>query len=313
MNHAGPTPVSTLGAIPIAAVLAALRGRGLWIELGAAVLRVQGDAPGLVAQLQSVYRCHPFLTQSGWADLHVRIERPHGLRRWLRPQVVFESDGRVPFEPFPADTALPLLEWGTNWLIGQRLNHLLLLHSGVVERGGRTMVLPAMPGSGKSTLTAALSLSGWRLLSDEFGAFDPVERMFRAVLKPVALKNASIEVIRRFAPEAHLGPEFPKTRKGTVAHLAADEEAVRRRHESAAPGAIVLPRWQAGSPTRLEPLAPQSVFGAIAFNAFNYKVLGAVGFDAVVHLVRTCPAYQLIYSDLADAIARLDELWARLP
>ena len=70
---------------------------------------------------------------------------------------------------------------------------------------------------------------------------------------------------------------------------------------------------QEGSPTRLEALAPQAVFGALAFNAFNYKVLGAVGFDAVVHLVRTCPAYQLIYSDLADAIARLDDLWARLP
>ena len=57
----------------------------------------------------------------------------------------------------------------------------------------------------------------------------------------------------------------------------------------------------------------QAVFGALAFNAFNYKALGAVGFDSVVHLVRTCPAYQLIYSDLADAIAQLDDLWAKLP
>jgi HprK-related kinase A len=306
------TSVPLLGSARESEVTAALRSGGLWLDLGAAVLRVNGEAPALAGQLQATYRCHPLRTLGQWADVHVRIERPRSMRRWLRPQVVFSSDGRTPFEPFPADTALPLLEWGTNWLIGQRLNHLLLLHAGVVEKDGKALLLPALPGSGKSTLTAALSLSGWRLLSDEFGAFDPSARIFHAVLKPVALKNASIDVIRRFSASARLGPEFPKTRKGTVAHLAADEDTVRRRQETAQPGAIVLPRWQAGSATRLESLAPQSVFGALAFNAFNYRVLGAAGFDAVLHLSRCCAAYQLIYSDLTDAISRVEELWAKL-
>jgi hypothetical protein len=44
----------------------------------------------------------------------------------------------------------------------------------------------------------------------------------------VALKNESIGVIRAFAPQALLGPDFPKTRKGTVAHLAASAMAVAR-------------------------------------------------------------------------------------
>ena len=133
--------------------------------------------------------------------------------------------------------------------------------------------MPALPGSGKSTLTAALSLNGWRLLSDEFGAFDPALGAFRALLKPIALKNASIGVIRTFARHARLGPEFPKTRKGTVAHLGADALSVARRHEPAAPGAVILPRWSAGSPTRLEPLSSDQLFSALAFNAFNYNTL----------------------------------------
>jgi predicted ATPase len=33
----------------------------------------------------------------------------------------------------------------------------------VVERDGHALILPAMPGSGKSTLTAALVQRGWRL------------------------------------------------------------------------------------------------------------------------------------------------------
>lgn len=303
--------VRNLAQVSTREVGRALANEGLWIDLGAAQLRVQGNSPVLATQLQAAYRNHPFRTREPWADLHIRLDRPAGPRRWFRPQVVFRCDGLRPFEPFPADSPLPLLEWGGNWLIGQRLHHLLLLHAGVVEKDGRALVMPATPGSGKSTLTAALSLSGWRLLSDEFGAFDPVEHVFRAVLKPIALKNASIGVIRSRFADACFGPEFPKTRKGTVAHLAAPLATIVRGHEPAGTGAIVLPQWRAGSPTRLEPVAARPIFSALAFNAFNYKLLGAIGFSTVVHLVRACPAFQLIYSDLDDAIATIDGLWAR--
>ena len=310
-SHADDGGVTLARACPVA-VRQALATAGLWIDIGAAVIRVQSSAPALATQMQSVYRHHPLLAQSNWTDLHIWIDRGVGLRRWLRSQVRFRCDGTQAFEAFPADSALPLLEWGANWLIGQRLSHLLLLHAGAVEKNGYALLLPGLPGAGKSTLTAALSLRGWRLLSDEFGAYDPAENRFRAVLKPVALKNASIDVIRAFAPHAPIGPEFPKTRKGTVAHLAAEPDAVARRHVAARPGAFVLPRWQAGSATRLEPVPPESLFGALAFNAFNYRLLGAVGFDAVVRLTRRCPAWQLVYSDLADAIAAIDDLWPGL-
>lgn len=291
-------------------LLCTLAREGLWLDIGAVTIRVRSDSPRFAGQLHCVYADYPLAAQSRWADLHVQITAPRGPRRWVRPQVVFQCDGARPFEPFPADSPLPLFEWGCNWLIGRRLNDLLLLHAGVVERDGLALILPATPGSGKSTLTAALSQRGWRLLSDEFGAYDPEHGVFRAVLKPVALKNQSIGVIRAFAPEAVIGPEFPKTRKGTVAHLAPTADAVRRRHETARPGAVILPRWQAGSATRLEPVAEHVLFPALAFNAFNYTVLGAVGFQAAITLTRRCPAWQLVYSDLDDALARIDTLWA---
>jgi HprK-related kinase A len=290
----------------------ALRESGLWLEYGAATLRVRSDSLAFATQLWSVYGEFDFVTTGEWADLHVQMHRARGLRGWLAPQVVLRCDGVHPFQPFPADSPLPLFEWGGNWLIGQRLNDLLLLHAGAVERNGLTLLLPALPGSGKSTLTAALSLRGWRLLSDEFGAYDPALGAFRAILKPIALKNDSIGVIERFAPHSRLGPSFPKTRKGTVAHLGADAAAVARRHETAAPGAVILPRWVAGSPTKLEPLSGDRLFPAIAFNAFNYTTLGAVGFDAAVGLTRRCPGWTLEYSDLAEALSAIESIWPRV-
>ena len=193
--------------------------------------------------------------------------------------------------------------------VGQRANNLLLLHAGAVERDGLALVMPAVPGSGKSTLTAALAMRGWRLLSDEFGAYDPQSASFCPVLKPVALKNRSIEVIRRFAPDAVLGPVFAKTRKGDVAHLASPPQAVAARGRTAAPGAFLLPKWQDGSETRLEPLVENRLFPALAFNAFNYGLLGLVGFHSAVDLVRQCPGWQLVYSDLEEAVAAIAGLW----
>jgi HprK-related kinase A len=290
----------------------ALATNGIWLDIGSVSVRAQSRSSVFAAQVRAVYGAFAFVDHADWADLHVQILRPAGPRRWIRPQVIFRCDGQQPFEPFPGDSPLPLFEWGCNWLIGRRLNDLLLLHAGVVERDGLALVLPALPGAGKSTLTAALSLRGWRLLSDEFGALDPESGRFRAVLKPIALKNHSINVIRRRAPQAVLGPEFPKTRKGTVAHLAPLAPAVAARHESARPGAVILPKWVAGSPTRFEPLEPHVVFPALAFNAFNYNLHGAVGFRAAVRLVRQCPAWQLVYSDLDDALVAIEAAWPQV-
>src|SRR4029453_4590182 len=235
-------------------IRSALAGSGLWFDYGAATVRVRSDSAPLAAQLQAVYHSFPFVREGSGADLHIEIQRPRTLRRWMAPQIVFRCDGRQPFEPFPADSPLPLLEWGANWLIGQRLHDLLLFHAGAVERDGLALLLPALPGSGKSTLTAALSLCGWRLLSAEFGAYEPEQRAFRPLLKPVALKNQSIDAISRLAPHARLGPRFPKTRKGTRAHLGPQPGGVARRQAHARPGAFILPRWAAGSSTTIEAL-----------------------------------------------------------
>ena len=304
--------VRRLGNTPETVIRQALAKNGLWIDVGLVTVRLRSDVSAMAAQLASVYRHFPFLAGPQWADLHVDLMRPMGLRSLVRPQVRFSSERETPFEPFPEDTALPLFEWGANWLISRRMNNVLLFHAGVLEKEGLALVLPAVPGSGKSTLTSALSLRGWRLLSDEFGAFDPGLRAFRPVLKPAALKNDSIEVIRQWSADAPLGPEFPKTRKGTVAHLAPSLAAVDAVHEFAQPGAIVLPKWQAGAATQWSPVPASEAFAELAFNAFNYNVMGQAGFHAVVHLVRRCPAWRLVYSNLDEALTTLSDAWPQV-
>jgi HprK-related kinase A len=296
----------------VAELRALLQSTGLHLDLGAATLAVRSSSDDLARQILAVYGAFPLEAAGSFADIHIDVDPVGGWRRFTHRQVVLRCDGEQHFYPFPADTALPLMEWGTNWLIGQRLHNLLLFHAGCLERDGLGLLLPATPGSGKSTLTAALAHRSWRLLSDEFGVCDPSTGELRAMLKPIALKNTSIDVIRAFAPQARLGPAFPNTRKGTVVHVAADADAVRRRHAPATPALVILPKWMAGAGTRLQAVGEDELFKALAFNSFNYEILGATGFSAVMDIVKRCRGLRLEYENLDDAVARLDALWPDL-
>jgi len=241
------------------------------------------------------------------SDFHISLNAPLTLRRFIRPQVVFRENGRKLFEPFPLDMGGPLFEWGWNWCIGTRAHQYLILHSAVIEKNGIAIIMPAYPGSGKSTLCSALMLSGWRLLSDEFGLVrsdgevDPLPR-------PIPLKNQSIEVIRAFSPQAVIGPLFPKTRKGTVAHLAPTKMSAARMKQPATPRYIIFPKFNNNAAAVLKPLKPSYALMKLATNAFNYEVLGAEGFKRVARLIRRCQCYNFTYGKLEEALPLFDSL-----
>jgi HprK-related kinase A len=294
--------------LPLPAVREALSGPGLALDFGFARARVRSDAPGLADIVQFVYGAYPYEEPQGFFDVTASVSRVAGVRRHLRPQIAFVLDGEAPFEPFAAGTHLPLMEWGLNWCFAARCNQHLLLHAGVIEHKGRAVLLPALPESGKSTLTAALSATGYRLLSDEFGAVRLADGSILPLVRPVALKNASIEVIRRFAPSAAIGPVFPKTRKGDVAHMAPSDADVAERHTPAQPAYIVFPKFEPGAEARLEPLPRARAFVKLSANSFNYAVLGPDAFDAVGALVQRCPSFRLTFGELDAAIDLIGQL-----
>ncbi len=308
--------MTTLQALPATERSRRLNTEGLRLRTGPFVLRLHSDHGAIGDQLAMLYALAP-VVEADAADLTtftIHLHRPRGLRRWWRPQVRLRTDAATPFSPFPLDHALPLLEWGYNWCISTQAHHFLMLHAAVVEKDGCALIMPALPGSGKSTLCAALMLRGWRLLTDEFGLIRPNDPQLRLwpLPRPVALKNESIKVIRDFSADAVLGPTFPKTRKGDVAHLMPSTPSQRAWAQPAPARWVLFPRFRAGSDTRLEPLGRGWAFLKLSGNSFNYKLQGARGFRTVAELVKRCPAYALDYSDLDQAIAAIDAVHAQL-
>ena len=235
-----------VGELSPAQIRQRLEGPGLRIRIGPIVADLQSPFAAMHSAIALHYAAHETVSRDEFADFHVSVLAPRGIRRWIRPTATFRFEDAPPFQPLPAEQAFPLFEWGLNWCMATQCQQYLIIHSAVLERRGRALILPAPPGSGKSTLCAALVARGWRLLSDELALIDTEKRDIVPMPRPISLKNASIDVIGRFWPEAAMSPVVHETLKGSVAHVQPPAASVALSARTALPGWIVLPRYARG-------------------------------------------------------------------
>jgi HprK-related kinase A len=280
------------------------------IGIGPFRLALQSGIAALTSLIHHLYADYPLVDTADFVDYRIGISRPKGPRRWIRPYAEFATAGEHPFAPMPIENAFPLLEWGFNWCVATTAHQYLMLHAGVVERDGVTLLMPALPGSGKSTLCAALAYRGWRLLSDEFALVRPGGIDVTPFPRCTPLKNESIPVIRAFAPDAVLGPTFLGTRKGDVAHVRPPRDSVERAGRTAAITHVLFPHYGAGSPVTFTPIPKARAFIKVASNSFNYEVFGVDGFRTVGDIIERSECIGLGFGDLQEAIAALDALKA---
>ena len=300
-----------LGALPPLELTARLARGGLDMDTGPFVVRVETEIPALAEEMRLLYGDFRVDEGGGLADFHVSVRRPAGslgLRRWWRQQVMVYLDGARPFEPLPLDMAVPMLEWSINWCAATQANQYVMIHAAVLERDRRVLVLPGVSGAGKSTLCAGLALRGWRLLSDEFALIRPADGQVDPWPRPISLKNDSIEVIRRWAPDARMSTPVPNTKKGTMAHLRPPTGSVERAGEPAMPAWIVFPTFASEAAARLTRLPRARAFFKLADCSFNYESLGLRGFTTLSRMIDGCDAYEFTYSSLEDAQSLLGAL-----
>lgn len=280
---------------------------GLSLQVGEYVVRVSSTLPSVAAGLGLLYADFD-LAPGAFADFPIEIAPRRALRRKFAPEAVFLFDGARPFLPLPRPQAYAFFEWALNWCVANHVLDRLVLHAAVVERGGRALVLAGAPGSGKSTLCAALVVRGWRLLSDEFGLAKPGGASLTPLPRPVSLKNASIELIRARAPEVALSPPVMDTHKGVISHMRPPTSDVERMAEPATAQWLLFPRFEQGAKLRLAERQDVSTFAGLVENAFNYSVLGETGFRTAAALVHAARGYDLTFGDLDDACAAVEDL-----
>ena len=151
-----------LGELDPRELASRLAGTGLRLRTGPVVNTIQSRLEPVIEGVARHYADFPLEGSESFADFHVRVDPPRGLRRWLKPQVLFHFDSTQPFKPLPGAQAFAMLEWGLNWCVTNHCHQYLIVHAAAVERSGYALILPGPPGSGKSTLCAGLVNRGWR-------------------------------------------------------------------------------------------------------------------------------------------------------
>lgn len=285
-----------------------LRKQGLRIQIGPFAVSLCSHLKRIAEQIAFFYAHYSRIADNSFTDFQILIEKPTGLRHWIRPQAMFSFDGLVPFKPLPEDQAFAMFEWGLNWCIATNSHQFLIVHAAVVAKDDKAVILPGAPGAGKSTLCAALVCRGWRLLSDEMALINTGDLRITPVPRPIGLKNQSIEIIARFDGGAVIGPRVTDTAKGTVAHMRPPTDSVVHSDRDATLEHIVFPAYAAESATKLREVERGRGLTRLAEQSFNYHILGVDGFRTLEKLVSRCPVFDLGYSQLTSAMAEIDAL-----
>ncbi|MCW8885808.1 MAG: HprK-related kinase A, partial [Motiliproteus sp.] len=184
----------------------------------------------------------------------------------------------------------------------------LQFHAAGLSKNDVTVIMPAPPGSGKSTLTAALMNNGWKLFSDEIVLIDLKTGLLQPISRPINLKNNSIDLLSDLYPQSTMTPKFKDTAKGTVALMAPNLSSIKSCHLPQKATHIIYPKYSPDVELTTEKMERSDAFMDLITNSFNYHILQEEGFEASIKICRESECLKLTYSKIPQAIAFFNSL-----
>ncbi|MFQ6028231.1 MAG: hypothetical protein ACE5Q6_12125 [Dehalococcoidia bacterium] len=186
-----------------------------------------------------------------------------------------------------------------------------LVHAGAAVKDGHGILLPARSRSGKSTLLAALALSGFDYYSDEIAILTPEGRLL-PFPKAATLRGPGWQALNARFPETKAFVYTPEC-EGKLRHLAAPSSTPTTLDRLACPVDIIaFPCYDPDQASSLQPLPTAMALGRLARQSLNLSLLGKPGMDALFNLVQNAQCYDFFTNDLAQAVSLLEEKLAQL-
>ncbi|MBZ5611027.1 MAG: PqqD family peptide modification chaperone [Acidobacteriia bacterium] len=199
------------------------------------------------------------------------------------------------------------------WLLQtvvRRHSYFLELHAGVVSNGEKCVLLPAAPGSGKTTLTAALAAAGFQYFSDEIALLEEPDLEVRPVPISLSVKSGATDI---------LAPLFPQRRR-LARHTREDFESVTYLNPPAASlryeanrtypaGWIVFPQYSPGVTTELRPIGKAEALARLVREILVVaKPLDKRTVRSLVEWIQRVECYELPNSSLSQAVELIGRL-----
>jgi len=183
------------------------------------------------------------------------------------------------------------------------------IHAGVVcdEQGG--ILLPAPPGSGKSTLTAALVSAGFQFFSDEVALLE--ETTFNVFPVPLALcfKDTGLEMASRFFPQVKTLPIHNRGDGKRVCYMPPPAHALPASTAPKPVKAVVFPQFQPGASSKLDRMDTVDALKKLMDECLVVdKRLDRQKVAGLIDWIGKVDCYRLVFSDAEDAVRKIKRL-----
>ena len=186
------------------------------------------------------------------------------------------------------------LEYEVVMLLVEARPDLFWLHASAVANAAGGVLFLGPWGHGKSTLAAHLYARDWAYLADDLVPLDPLQggRLLPFPQTPRLRRGDQGQQMSR-----QLLRQLPK------ADTPLRPEGVCR--EAAPVRALIFPRYEAGTPSRLEPCSPAAATLGLLQQCVNFAVHRGAAVRYLAHLAAHRPAFHLVFSDVQSATTEL--------
>jgi hypothetical protein len=206
---------------------------------------------------------------------------------------------------------VPLVHANVLFLTYESSECLMAIHGAAVSRGATSVLLPGLPGHGKSTLAAALLAEGYDFCTDDLAML--AGRPLRLTPLPLrlGLKSGSWPVLRDRIPGLDTLPTHLRADGQHVKYWLPRQERVPWSvGERSRVAAIVFPRRRPGTQCALRPIARSQALLGISESGYHLLdgKLDKAWMELTLEWVSTLSCFELDYSNLDQAVAAFAEV-----
>jgi hypothetical protein len=211
-------------------------------------------------------------------------------------------DGK-PFRYVPRLSMLGPIVKASLWHAAvSRHDFLFYVHAGVVGTDKGCILLPAAPGSGKSSLTAALVHGGFRYFSDEVALIQRTTYRVPPVPLAICVKSTGWDLMARFYPNMSTLRVHGREDGKLVRYIA--PPMVAAQHPPAPVSHIIFPHYDRDAPTELKPIARTEALRRLMDECLGLRErLDSENVEELLRWIAGIDCYDLRFSSLDQAAA----------
>ncbi|MEW5977948.1 MAG: hypothetical protein AB1898_19315 [Acidobacteriota bacterium] len=271
-------------------------GRALHFRIGIIPITLETEFQRFQDEFLALYG--RYLTEDEQVNsLRFQIVR-HRKRPWSRQRYLILGGREGSFAADTEEEVLPHLEWAINWHIALYWQGFYQIHASIIQCGQQAVLFPGVPGSGKTTLSAAMLAWDARYYSDEIALIDPRTLLVHPYPKCLCIKQGAVPLLKSLFPHLALEPTWIKRTKGAVCFL---DPWKLSNDPIASPQPIryvLFPSWSPGSAPALQPITrAEAMFDLTrySFNFLNYKNSAT---RLLANIVREAECFRIQAGDL---------------